>query len=90
MLYLDRVVFIKGTVQRQFPTMLTWTNEDIKRRIEAEYRSKGFGRDVVEPSLDVALQIEAEQQAPKDNRASKIKVVNKPFWSFYDDHYICH
>ena len=54
MLYLERVVLIDRTVQRQFPTMSTWTNEGIKRRIEAEYRSKDFGRGVVEPSLDVA------------------------------------
>jgi len=32
----------------------TWTNEDIKRRIEDEYRSNGFGRDVVEPPLHLA------------------------------------
>jgi len=59
MMYLDRVVFIKRTGQGQFPTMATWTNEDIKRRIEAEYRSKDFGRGV-EPPLNVGQRTKAK------------------------------
>ena len=89
-LYLDKVVFIERTVQGQFPMMSTWTNDDIKRRIETKYRSKGFGRGVVEPVLDVAWQTEAEQQAPQDNRATKIEVVNKAFSSSSGYHYMCH
>ena len=90
MLYLDRVVFIERIMQRQFSTMSTWTNEDIKRRIEAEYRCKGFGRGVVEPPLDVAQRTGVEQQAPEDNRVTEIEVVNKAFSSFSSNHYLCH
>jgi len=31
--YLDRVVFIKRTTKREFPTMSTWTDKDIKKKI---------------------------------------------------------
>jgi len=54
MLYLDRVVFIERTVERQFPAMPTWTNANIKSRIEAKYRGKGIGRGAVKHPLDVA------------------------------------
>jgi len=89
MMYLDRVVFIERIVQRQFLMTSTWTNEDVKRRVEAKYKSKGFHRGVVEPPLDVAQRIEAEQQALQD-RVSEIEVVNKAFSSFYCDHYMCY
>ena len=90
MLYLDRIVFIDRTMHRQFLIMSTWTNEDIKRQIEAKYRSRGFGRGVVEPPLDVAKRTEAEQQASEDNRVTEIEVVNKAFSSFSHNHYMCH
>ena len=54
MFYLDKVLFMKRTVSREFPTMSTWTNEDNKKRIEDKDRSNGFRRGVVEPSLDVS------------------------------------
>ena len=37
MLYLDRVVSVKQTVNKQSPTMSTWTNEDIKCIMEDKY-----------------------------------------------------
>jgi len=33
--------------------MSRWTNEDLKKRIEDQDQSNGFGRGVVELSLDV-------------------------------------
>ena len=72
MLYLDKVVFIKWTLNKQFPMMSTWTNEDIKRRIEDEYMSNGFGKGDVEPPPHVAQPIEAEQQVAEDNRMTEI------------------
>ena len=90
MMHLDRVVFIKRTVQRQFSSISTWTNEDIKGRIEAKYRSKGFGRGVVGPPIYVAQGTEAEQQAPEGNKVTEIEAVNKAFSSFCGDHYMCH
>ena len=70
--------------------MSTWTNEDFKRRIEAEYRSKGLGRGVVKSPLDIAQRIEAEQQAPQDNKGTEIEVANKAFSSFSSDHHMCY
>ena len=47
MLYLDRVVFIKRTVKREFSMMSTWTNKNIKKRVEDEDQSRGFGRGTI-------------------------------------------
>jgi len=77
MLYLDRVVFIKRIVNRQFSMVSTWTKEDIKRRIEDEYMSNGFGRGVMEPPLHVEQPTKAEQKINQDNRMTEIVLVNK-------------
>jgi len=53
MLYLDKVVFMKRRVKRQFPIMSTWTNKHIKKRIEDQEWSPGFGRGTVKPRLNV-------------------------------------
>ena len=50
---MDKVVFVRRTVKRRFPTMSTETNEDIKKRIKDEDHCKSFGKRVVEPPLDV-------------------------------------
>ena len=82
MLYLNRVVFVKRIVNRQFRMMSTRTTEGIKRRIEDEYNNNGFRRGVVEPPVHVAQPAEAKQQAGEDNRMTKIEVVNKSLSSF--------
>jgi len=77
MLYLDRVVFIKRRVKRQFPTMSAWTNEHIEKRIEDEDRSHGFGRGTVEPCLHVPHPTMHEQHPAEDIRSSQLQVVSK-------------
>jgi len=73
MLDLDRVVFIKRMVKREFPTMSTWTSEDINKRIEDEDWSHGFRRGTVEPCLNVPHPIMAEQHPSEDIRALKFR-----------------
>ena len=72
MLYLDKVVFMKRRVKRQFPIMSTWTNDQIKKRIEDEDQSHGFRRGTVEPCLNVPYPTMHEQHPTEDIRSSQI------------------
>ena len=53
MLYLDRVLLTRRTVQRQFPTIKDWTTERLRERVKEERKAnqvgakevpKGFGK----------------------------------------------
>ena len=82
MFYLDKVLFMKRTVSREFPTMSTWTNEDIKKRVENEVRSYGFRRGVVEPCLNVLHLTLIDHLLAKDLGTSEIEPVNKTYLSY--------
>ena len=54
MLYLDRVLLTRRTVQRQFPTIKGWTTEKLRERVREERKAnqpagteapKGFKRE---------------------------------------------
>ena len=81
MLYLDGVVFVKKTLKREFPTMFTWTNEEIKKRIEDEDQSYDFKRRVVKCLLDVPLLTQPKQHPTEDNRRSEIEGMDKAYSS---------
>ena len=72
MLYLERVVFMKRTMKREFPKMSTLTNEHVNKRIEDEDWSHAFRRGTSKPRLNVPHPIMHEQHLAKDIRSSKI------------------
>ena len=60
MLYLNRVLLIRRTVEWQFPTIKGWTIEKLRERVKEERKadqvgakevSKGFGKGKVGPPI---------------------------------------
>ena len=69
MLYLDRVLLTRRTVQRQFPTIKGWTTEKLRERVKQERKAnqpagtevpKGFGKGRAEPLIQIPKEMHAD------------------------------
>ena len=81
MLYFDRVICVERAIKKEFPMISTWINEEIKKQIEEEDKSYGFGKGTVDRPLDIYIQHNPRKQAALVQNKSAIKVINKTYSS---------
>ena len=80
MLYLDRVLLTRRTVQRQFPTIKGWTTKKLRERVRQERKAnqparteapKGFRKGRVEPPIQIPEEMHADPPLTKKPQPQK-------------------
>ena len=75
MLYLDRVLLTRRTVQRQFPTIKGWTTKRLRERVREQRKAnqlaakegpKGFGKGRMEPLILITKEVHVEPPLQKE------------------------
>ena len=74
---MDRVVHLKRTVERQYPTWMGWTDVLLKKRQEEELKAGKFGMGFPVPPFEVPLHITNEPHQDNVGKVSKIQKKQK-------------